>query len=633
MKEPLVVLKEYWGYKRFRPLQKDIIDSVLAGKDTLALLPTGGGKSLTYQVPALCKEGITIVVSPLIALMNDQVEHLRSLNIKAVALHSGLSAREIDFTLDNCIYGDIRLLYCSPERLQTPLFQERVQQMNVQLLAVDEAHCISQWGHDFRPTYLKIPELRKLLPTVPILAVTATATSQVRSEIVSLLEFDNGNIFQKSFKRDNLSLSVRWSEDKEAKLVQILKRVPGSAIVYGKTRRNVRMLAEILTRQGINCHFYHAGVQVEERQKRQEEWLGGKVRVMVATNAFGMGIDKSDVRTVVHMAPPSSLEAYYQEAGRAGRDGNKSYAVLLVDKNDKNKLIEDHNNSHPDKATLRHVYQCLANYFQLAIGSGEGVSYQIDLQDFSTRYNLEYLQVFNSLKRLSEEGAIKYDESIFEPSRMRILASHEDLYRFQVANAAYDPIIKTVLRLYGGNLYNEYVRISEQKVAEFLKLSFEKVKQQLLKLDEMELISYAPKMEGAKLTFLMPRYKADTLPLDLERLERLKRVDLEKVESVIGYFENDSHCRMADLLAYFGETETAECGICDLCLERKHQTTDKELVERIKELLSEADMRTTVLVEKFAEHQHSQVLEAIRFLLESEQLSSDVEGNLSLNNR
>ena len=610
-------------------MQVEVINSVLAGKDTLALMPTGGGKSLTYQIPALAKDGICLVITPLIALMNDQVDALKQRNIKAAALHSGLDRREIDFLLDSCIYGSIKLLYCAPERLKTNLFQERLAQMNVNLIAVDEAHCISQWGHDFRPAYLEIATIRELLPEVPVLAVTATATPRVQEEIIDKLKLREPEIFKQSFLRPNLSLSVRVVEDKETKLNEILSKVDGSTIVYVKTRRQAQDLATKIQRAGISSDYYHAGLDPILRQKKQTDWRNNRFRVIVATNAFGMGIDKSEVRLVVHMSPPNSLEAYYQEAGRAGRDGKRAFAVLIVQANDEKLLTEQLDIAHPDVTYLKHVYQCLSNYYKLAIGSGENESFDFDLSEFVNRYDLKSLEVFHAIRRLSEDGLFKYSDALFEPSKVKIMIDHTELYKFQVANGNFDYFIKSLLRLYGGQLFNEFMKISELKLSQFVELNIKEVVKMLSKLNELEVISYIPKSDSAKITFLEPRQDAKILSLNTQRLRLLLKTDRDKMDQVVGYFKNEELCRMAFILIYFGEA-SHDCGVCDVCLAKQHSMTDSELVKLIRGRLQQTPLTLDDLISHFPALPEKQVISCIRQLKEANEIIQSENSVLSL---
>ncbi|HZX75422.1 MAG TPA: ATP-dependent DNA helicase RecQ, partial [Cyclobacteriaceae bacterium] len=466
---PTEILKQYWGYDHFRPSQAEIIQAVLEKKDVLALLPTGGGKSVCFQVPALIMEGVCIVITPLIALMEDQVGQLKRRGVSAVAVHSGMSHSQIDITIDNCVYGKIKFLYLSPERLQTEMFTERVKKMTVSLVAVDEAHCISQWGYDFRPPYLKIAELRELIQDVPFIAVTASATKVVKEDIIQKLELLKPEIFQQSFARENLSFVVRKTEKKEKQLLTILKKVAGSSIVYVRSRKATQELAKMLNQAGVSAIFYHAGLTYKERSERQEEWIKNISRVIVATNAFGMGIDKPDVRTVAHMDLPENLEAYYQEAGRAGRDGKRSYAVVLFHEVDVLSLQSKVQQAQPTLEYLNKIYQSLANYFHLAVGSSQGESYDFDLDDFSKRFSFKSVTVYAALKKLEEAGLIQLNEGFYRPSRVHLLVDKKRLYEFQIANEKFDPLIKSLLRLYGATLFADFVNISENQISSSLK--------------------------------------------------------------------------------------------------------------------------------------------------------------------
>ncbi|EMR03375.1 RecQ family ATP-dependent DNA helicase [Cesiribacter andamanensis] len=586
---PHHILQHYWGYTQFRPLQEDIIAAVLQKKDVLALMPTGGGKSLCFQVPALLQEGVCLVITPLIALMKDQVEHLKARGIPAEAVYSGMSKREIDVALDNCVYGSPKFLYLSPERLQTELLQERVKRMTINLLAVDEAHCISQWGYDFRPAYLKIAEFRQLIPGVPCIALTATATQQVAKDIQEKLEFGHkGVLLQKSFARENLSYSVRWEENKPAKLLEILRKVPGTAVIYLRSRKQTQLVAKTLRQYGISADHYHAGLQHEERVRRQDAWMQGKLRVVVATNAFGMGIDKSDVRLVVHLGLPDTLEAYYQEAGRAGRDGKKAYAVVLVDQQDVDGLRERIRQEFPEPEVLRHTYQALANYYKLAIGSSQFSSYDFELDDFARTYSLEPNQTWHALKKLEEQGFIQLSEAFFAPSRLHVLLSQQELYAFQIANAGMEPLLKNLLRIYGGEIFSGYTRISENELARQTKWSVNQVRQQLDSLQKMDVIAYEPQRDKPQLTFLTPRHDAAKLPLQLRQLEERKTISLQKAEAVIDYAEQELICRTRYLLDYFGELDYEKCGICDLCLLHRGEGQHDEKVFRYRQQIRTA---------------------------------------------
>lgn len=587
METPLTILQRYWKHSQFRPLQENIVQSVLDNKDTLALLPTGGGKSVCFQVPALLREGLCIVITPLIALMKDQVEQLRKKNIMAVAIHSGMSRQEIDVQLDNAIYGETKFLYVSPERIQTELFTERFKQMKVGLIAVDEAHCISQWGYDFRPPYLQIASLRELKPDVPIIALTATATRQVREDILQRLNFRKGSsVFQKSFARDNLSFVVRKTENKDQKVLEILQKVKGTAIIYVRSRKATQEVAAWLNKRGIRSSFYNAGLTFEERTLRQDEWIQNKTRVMVATNAFGMGIDKPDVRIVIHIDVPENLEAYYQEAGRAGRDGLRSYAVILYQDADILNIQTKTEQSQPSVEYLSKVYQCLANYYQLALGSGEGESYDFDVYDFVERFQLNSVEVYNALKKLEEEGLIQFNESYYSPSALHFQVDHTALYEFQVANEKFDDFLKMLLRLYGGELFSGFVKISESYLSKALKVSRQEIEALLLHLHKLNVIYYAPLKDKPQITFLIPRQDADRLPVDRQRLQARKKLILDKMKAMVGYVENTFRCRMQLVQDYFDETTFKTCGICDVCIDKRKKENGQAYALLRKEIVN-----------------------------------------------
>lgn len=570
MQTPLSILEQYWKHTRFRPMQEDIIQSVMNGKDTLALLPTGGGKSICFQVPALLFEGLCVVITPLIALMKDQVEQLKKREILAVAIHSGMRREEIDLYLNNAIFGSIKFLYVSPERIQTEIFIERFKQMKVSLIAVDEAHCISQWGYDFRPPYLQIASLREIKPEVPVIALTATATTQVRDDIMEKLAFrGDSQVFQRSFARDNLSFVVRKTDSKEKKLLEILQKVKGSSIIYVRSRKLTQDLAQWLNKKTIKSSYYHAGLSFEDRTKRQDEWIQNKTRVMVATNAFGMGIDKPDVRVVIHIDLPENLESYYQEAGRAGRDGHRSYAVILFNEADIQNLQTKAEQSQPSFEYLAKVYQSLANYYQLATGSAAGESYDFDVHAFADRFQFSPIEVYNGLKKLEEEGLIQFNESYYRPSTLHIEIDHTELYQFQVAHAQFDDLLKMLLRLYGGELFSEFVKISEDYLAKALKLSHKGVVAMLLHLHELKTITYLPLKNKPQLTFVLPRQDANKLPIDKRRLAARKKLILDKVKSVVGFVESTYRCRMQLVQDYFNEETFETCKICDICIEKR----------------------------------------------------------------
>jgi ATP-dependent DNA helicase RecQ len=521
---PYEALSSIWGYTDFRPLQADIISYVLKNKDTLAIMPTGGGKSLCFQVPALCMDGVCIVVTPIIALMKDQVEQLRQKGVRAAAVYSGMSNQEIDVTLDNAAHGQLQFLYVSPERLKSELFLERTRKMNISLLAIDEAHCISQWGYDFRPSYLEISEFKKYAKDAPLIALTATATKEVINEIIAKLGLKTGyKVFVQSFARPNLSYFVREVEDKEAKLIEILEKVRGQGIVYVRTRKSAKQIAEFLIRYGVSADFYHAGLSHNERNVKQDAWMNNSYRVIVATNAFGMGINKPDVRVVVHLDLPDNLESYYQEAGRAGRDGIKSYAVQLYHNQDKDDLIKRIKISSPAPETLKKVYQSLANFYKIAVGSSLLISYDFDISEFVSAYKLDYLETFHALKKLEEQGFIQLAESFYHPSKVKLLLDHMGLYKYEVANASYEPVIKALLRIYGGELYSNFHIISEKKIAIYLRISLAEVERKLNGLHNQNVIYYDKRKDTPQITFTTSRYDASKLPLNTKYLEERKR--------------------------------------------------------------------------------------------------------------
>jgi ATP-dependent DNA helicase RecQ len=568
-------------------MQEDIVNSVLDGKDTLALLPTGGGKSVCFQVPGLILDGLCIVVSPLIALMKDQVEQLRDREILAVAIHSGMTRHEIDVVLNNALAGALKFLYVSPERLQTEIFIERFKRMNVGLIAVDEAHCISQWGYDFRPPYMQIASLRELRPEIPFIALTATATKEVQDDIVERLKFrSDAAIFKKSFARDNLSFVVRNTENKDKKLLEILQKVKGSAIIYVRSRKATQDVAKFLNKKNIHTSFYHAGLTFEERAARQDEWIKNHTRVMVATNAFGMGIDKPDVRIVIHLDLPDTLEAYYQEAGRAGRDGLRSFAAMLYHEADINNLRTKTQQSQPSIEFLSKVYQALSNYYQLAMGSAAGESFDFDSTEFSERFGFNPVELYNGLKKLEEEGLIQFNESFHAPSRLHFELDHQNMYQFQVANAQFDPIIKMLLRLYGGEMFSNYMKIAETQLAKGLKTSTYDVVKTLKHLNELKAVSYLPVKDKPQLTFILPRQDAAKLPVDRHRLEERKKLIVGKAEAVIQFALNTYRCRMQFVQEYFNESTDRECGICDICIEKRKTSNVKDYDSLKKEVLN-----------------------------------------------
>lgn len=620
------VLKKYWGYSSFRSPQTEIIQAVIEHKDVLAVLPTGGGKSICFQVPAMMMDGLCIVVTPLIALMQDQVAQLRKNAIPAIAIHSGLSHGEIDVLLDNCVYGQQKFLYVSPERLKTELFRVRFEKMKVSLIAIDEAHCISQWGYDFRPPYLEIAELREAKPQVPFIALTASATEQVRKDIMEKLHFQNTAVFQVSFARKNFSLVVRNTEVKEKKLVEILTKVPGSAIVYVRSRKSAEAIAQFLQRNQIAATFYHAGLHFDERTTRQRAWLDDTFRVMVATNAFGMGINKPNVRTVIHMDLPENLESYYQEAGRAGRDGRQAYATILFHPTDAESLRSKAEQAYPTFDYLKKIYQALANHFQIAIHAGQGESYDFDIEQFAKKFSFKPSAVYPALKRLEEAGLLQFNESFYHPSRLHFTADKMKLYEFQVAHARFDPVIKMLLRLYGGELYTDFVQISESQLSVALKISVAEVKLILQQLNQLQLLIYSPMRDSPQVVFVIPRQDEHLLVVDKFKLETRRNLNLEKTERMIQYSEQSTTCRMLFIQDYFNETSEEPCGVCDVCYARKKRTNLnalKAFEEQIRFFLAQQPLAPESLVEAAAPEDEELFLEAVREMVDSNQLFYD----------
>ena len=618
MPTPKEILHQYWGYDAFRPLQEEIIQSVLEGKDTLALLPTGGGKSVCFQVPALCMEGICLVISPLIALMKDQVAHLQKINIPAVAIYSGMRYQDIDRELDNCIYGKTKFLYLSPERLLSDLAQQRIAQMNINLIAVDEAHAISQWGYDFRPPYLEIAQIRDLHPKVPIIALTATATKEVIIDIQEKLHFPEANVFQKSFERTNLAYVVLKEANKMKNLINILQKVPGSSIVYTRNRKRTKEIAQYLQRQQISADFYHAGISPEQRSVKQDAWVDNKTRVIVSTNAFGMGIDKPDVRTVIHLDLPDSLEAYFQEAGRAGRDEQKAYAVLLYGPEDKTRLENAYKNAFPSLLSIRQVYRALGSYLQLATGGGIGKSYDFDIADFTKNFQLEILKTYNSLKLLSQAGWLVLSESVFIPSTLYIKVNRETLYDYQLRNRKMDRIIKKILQAYQG-VFNGPVRIKESQLAYFLRMPLKDLLFALKKLQADGILQYLAQKDKPQIVFLKERVAAENLTIDLQLFKFRKERYYKSIQAAIKYAEQN-RCRNKQLLTYFGDQEPALCGQCDVCTGRNEADIDEAAYERykvkIQQVLKKEPLSITAIQDSFAPKRKEIVLTTLHYLLE-----------------
>ena len=576
------ILQRYWGFRAFRPVQEQIIRAVLAGRDTLALMPTGGGKSLTYQVPTLARAGVCIVVTPLIALMKDQTDRLRHLGIPAVAIHSGLSPRQIDIALDNCVYGDVKFLYVAPERLTSEAFRLRVVRMNVTLIAVDEAHCISQWGYDFRPSYLRIAELRERLPGVPVLALTASATEVVAEDIMHHLKFSEPHLLRSSFARPNLSYSVRHTDDKNGQLLRLLRNVPGSGIVYMRTREGTEQLTEQLRDEGIAAAAYHGGLGHADRTQRQELWLKGKVRVIVATNAFGMGIDKPDVRFVVHYSMCDSLESYYQEAGRAGRDGQRAYALLLVASDDGERIARRFDQEFPPLEQVKEIYERICSYLQIGIGEGGECSYQFNLSDFCAREHLYSGRVLSALKLLQQNGYMTLSDAQDHPARVMFCVSRDELYRLRVQRDDLDHFIRTLLRLYNG-IFNDFRPIDEGELATWSGYTVNRVKELLKQLWLLRVIRYIPSNRSPLLFLNEERLPRADLYIAPETYRRRRELMHERFARMLAYASNEEECRSTVLERYFGAESPTACGICDVCLARKRAAKAAQKTQRSQE--------------------------------------------------
>ena len=619
----LKILKQYWGYNGFRSIQLDIIESIGNGRDALGLMPTGGGKSITFQVPALAQEGTCIVITPLIALMKDQVQNLRKKGIKAAAVYTGMLRSEIIKTLENCIFGGIKILYISPERLSSPIFQTKLHHMKVSFITVDEAHCISQWGYDFRPAYLKIAEIRKLKPA-PVLALTATATEKVIDDIQAQLAFQQKNVFRMSFERPNLAYVVRKTNDKIAELIHILSRINGSAIVYVRSRRRCKELSAILETNGIQSTFYHAGLEPSVRDERQKLWNDNKKRVIVATNAFGMGIDKSDVRVVIHMDSPDSIEAYFQEAGRAGRDGMKSFAVLLWNNGDPAKLQKRINSNFPPKEFISDVYEHLAYFYQIGVGSGEGHTFSFEIGRFCVTYSYSSIYVDSALRILQNAGYLRYETEPDASARVHILLQRNDLYRLNELTPKEEAVMTTLLRCYGG-LFTSYEFIDETLVASLAGLSNHETYQTLKSLSMQHIIHFIPQRKTPYITFLHDR--DESIYLSESIYDNRKTEYIKRIEAVIAYASNDYVCRSRQLLRYFGEKTTHDCGQCDVCLKSEH---DDSAREKIMQLLKDNEWHQLKDVMKI-DAESTDLDYALKYLVQEEVIHIDGD-KISLKN-
>lgn len=626
------ILKDYWGYDNFRGIQEDIIQSIGSGRDTLGLMPTGGGKSITFQVPAMAKDGLCIVITPLIALMKDQVRNLRDRGIKAIAIYSGMTREEIIISLENCIFGNYKFLYISPERLDTEIFRIKLRSMKVSMITVDESHCISQWGYDFRPAYLKISEIRNLLPDVPVLALTATATPEVVKDIQQRLAFKEENVFRMSFERKNLAYIVRRTESKQEELLHILKHVQGSAIVYAHNRKRTKEYAQLLNENGITATFYHAGLSNDTKDQRQKSWVKGETRVMVATNAFGMGIDKPNVRLVVHVDIPDSPEAYFQEAGRGGRDGKKAYAVLLYARSDKATLKKRISDTFPEKDYIRTVYEHLNYYYQMAMGDGLGCTREFNIDEFCRNFKHFPIQVDSALKILTRAGYLEYTDEQDNNSRLMFTLTKEELYRIHETSPETEKLINVILRSYTG-LFTEYAYINEETLSLRTGMSRQQVYDTLISLTRRRILHYIPGKKTPYIIYTRERQEANRLIFSKEVYEDRKESFIHRIEAMTEYAETDDKCRSRMLLLYFGEKNEHNCGQCDVCLS-SHSSGIKqgvfdEISRAIEKALKGKDMTTSEMMEYMEPYERENVMKVLSYLL-AEEIIHQKNGMFSL---
>ncbi len=635
MENPVEILKKYWGYDAFRPLQAEIIDSILNGHDTLALMPTGGGKSICFQVPAMMKEGLCLVISPLIALMKDQVANLKQKGIPALSIYSGMSYVEVMKTLKNAAYGNFKFLYVSPERLETELFLEYFPAININLIAVDEAHCVSQWGYDFRPPYLRIASIREI-KNVPVLALTASATIEVQNDICDKLSFKNKyNRFQQSFERSNLSYSVFTPSSKQNKLLEILKKVNGSGIVYCRSRKRTREIEELLTLNGIKASHYHAGLSNDLRNTRQEEWINNKTRIIACTNAFGMGIDKPDVRTVIHYDVPDALENYYQEAGRAGRDGKKSYAILFFTEQEINDLKKQSFKRFPDLPTIKKIYASLVNYLQLPSGSGEDLSFDFDINDFVKKFKVDAFTLNSVLKILEQEELISYSDQFFSPSVVVFTTEKAEMELFEKNYPQYDPVIKGLLRSYEG-IFDYPSAIDESHLSKFISTKKEKIIADLFEIKKIGIIDYTPQKENPQIKFLENRVNTSDLIINQKNIQKRKYAFEKRLHAIIEYIRNEHSCRSKMIAAYFNDLNVKRCGICDNCLKEKNITITKEEFEKIKEgiktSISTRPLNLKQLLPEMHSFKQNKIMKILNFLQEENIVSITEDGFIKMKN-
>ncbi|MFY0253501.1 ATP-dependent DNA helicase RecQ [Chitinophaga sp. 30R24] len=631
MTAPVAILQQFWGYHQFRPLQEDIINAILAGQDTLALLPTGGGKSICFQVPAMMKPGLCLVVTPLIALMKDQVANLKKRGITAYAIYSGMPFQEVERVLEAARRGGCKFLYVSPERLQSKLFQTYCDGLPVNLIAVDEAHCISQWGYDFRPAYLQIADIRSFFPEAPVLALTASATPRVQTDICDKLLMQEARVFSKSFARANLSYSVLEETTKVDKLKHLLDRVPGCGIVYCRNRKRTKEIASLLELQGIPASYYHAGLPPAERAARQEAWINNETRIMVCTNAFGMGIDKPDVRIVVHYDVPDSLEAYYQEAGRAGRDEKKAYAVLLYNEEELTDMHERVALQFPTLEQIREIYQAIVNYLQVPVGSAEGMYFDFDINDFARTFQLNLTLSYSAIRLLEQEGVLQLSESVFLPSRVEFITSKESLYEFGSAYPALEEIMRTLLRTYEGIVDNA-VPVYERQLGRIMLMEDDEIMAQLQQLHHYGIIRYQPRRDQPQLCFLQERVSARYLRINMARVEVRKKVYVNRLEAMFAYTRNREVCRTQQLVVYFGEKDSVPCGACDICVKQKSRPMDAGSFKRISDTviarLKTAPLSFEALQQHLPDIRRSDLLQVLQFLHEEGLIDRDAGGGL-----
>ena len=618
------ILTRYWGYSKFRPKQEEIIDAVLAGRDTLALMPTGGGKSLTFQVPAMVREGICLVITPLIALMRDQVHHLKELGIPATAIYSGMYHDEVDAVASGCLHNRYKFLYLSPERLATDNFRDFIARLNVNLITVDEAHCISQWGYDFRPPYLKIADIREFFPEVPLLALTATATPETVTDIVEKLRFKTPNIIKAGFERKNLSYNIFKENDKTGRLLALLKKGKGSTIVYVRSRRKTRYLAEIIQKNGVSATYYHAGLDAAQRTRRQRAWATGSVRVMVSTNAFGMGIDKPDVRQVIHYDLPDSIESYFQEAGRAGRDLKPAWASLLYNNRDISDVKKRYEASFPPIKTIRKIYNQLGNYFNIPVGSGENTGFDFEISHFCRQYEFDLLETYSAIKLLEKEGLLIYSETSGRYSKLKITMNKSELYRYMVENPYDDHLVKEILRSYAG-IFTDYININENILAKRVGIDAKKIVEMLTELSKKKVLSYIPVRRKPQLIFIYERLDSNYLQLSKEIYDLRKKAAGQRLQALLDFITSGLQCRSIQLLRYFGEKTNHRCGICDVCRKQsKTELNDVEIaniVSHLKEFLGTDSKHLYSIVSGLGTFEEDKVLSVIQWLLDNEQLT------------